>query len=308
MKLRLSQLSTHVQQSLAPLYLIASNEPVLIQEAVKLIRAAASQQQFNDYQWTSPSSTEDWEKLLSTQQTLDLFSQKQIIEIFLPTGKTGQTGAKYLQRLVKNLHGEQILIITADKIDKTLLSSRWVTLCEQAGVLVPIWPFNANELAQWLQSKASAQGIQLSAAVQKELLLRTRGNLTATFQALHQLSVYPQPIEMQQLKEIIAQQAQHAINDYIQLLFARNYIKSLQILQHLQTQAVEPTWIIWQLAQHVRIQLNTSVNPQPVWKTALHLIYELDAIAKGNSLAVLPWNDIWAALRHFTLKIGQASK
>ena len=330
MKLRLPQLADHLQQSLASLYFIASTEPVLIQDAVKLIRQAALKQQYTNYQWLSPSSSDEWEQLLTVQQNLDFFSQKSVIELFLPGGKPGQTGAKNIQHLIKNLNQDQIFIITTDKIDKTLLSSRWAAQCEQVGIQIPIWPLNPSELSAWVMQQSELQGVQLSAAVQKELLARTQGNLTATLHALQQLSLYPQPIEMQQLKEIIADVAQYAINDYIQFLFTvkghalatphpprpagdatsptRGEVsKSLQLLNHLQRQGVEPTWVIWQLTQYVRNQLNASVNTVPVFKKALYLLYELDAVSKGNPLVEIPWTDPWSALRDFTLKIGQAT-
>jgi hypothetical protein len=73
-------------------------------------------------------------------------------------------------------------------------------------------------------------------------------------------------------------------------------------------QEVEPTWIIWQLTQYVRNQLNAAGNALPIFKHALHLLYELDAVAKGNPLVAVPWSDSWSALRDFTLKTQVLAK
>jgi len=307
MKLRLNQLSVHLQQSLASLYLITSAEPILVQEAVKKIRSAAKQQDFTEYQWLSPSTKDDWEQLIDLQQNLNLFGYKQIIEIFLPGGKSGQLGAQYLQRLAKNLNKDQIIIITTDKLDKTLLSSRWLITCEQTGVLIAIWPLSIGEMTQWLQQRAEQHQVALSTDAHNKLLELTQGNLMAAEQALQQLNLYPQPIELAQLQELVADQAQYVINDYLQQLFSKNKAHSLQLLNRLQIQDVEPIWIVWQLAQYVRNQLNTSSSSKTFWQKMLHMIYELDAVSKGNPLAEFPWPDPWSALRHFTFKVAQTS-
>jgi len=250
MKLSLPQLTK--QSSLVPLYVIASAEPLLTQEATQIIRTAAQQAGFTERQWLSPSHQEDWQQLALLHSNLDLFSQKQLIELYIPNGKPSKQGIAHIERFVRNPNDNQILIISIDKIDKALLASRWLTQCEQAGIMTAIWPLSNTELSQWLQRRTQHYQVEFEKTAFTDLLNRTQGNLTAAEHALQQLSLFPQPINSAQLKELIADQAQFAIIDFVQSLLHHQHLQCLHILQRLEQDAVEPTWIIWQLANSIR--------------------------------------------------------
>lgn len=294
MKLRFSDLTRdltrHLQQAPASLYLIASNEAILLQETVKKIQQTAALKETWEHLWLSPSSKEDWESIIELQKNRGLFAKKQIIEIFLPNGKPGQTGATYLQQISKHINPDQILIIVSDKLDNALTTSRWFTALEPLGIALLIWPLSPTELAQWLQNRATEYEVVLTPQASQALLQRTQRNMLAIEQALQLLSLYPQPIDISPLEELIADQSQYIIQDFLQQLLSKKTGKSLQLLNRLQAQDVEPTWIIWQLAQFARDQ------KKDPW---LHELYALDLASKGNPLTDFPWPDPWAALRHF---------
>ncbi|MFI4954348.1 MAG: DNA polymerase III subunit delta [Gammaproteobacteria bacterium] len=298
MKLSLAQLSHQLQQ-LAPIYIIASAEPLLAQEAMDMIYRAARQAGFNDRIWMAPAHKDDWERLGSLHDNLDLFSQQQIIHLHIHNGKPSPYGIQQLQRYVQKPNSNQILVINIDKLDKALLSSRWFTQLEQAGILVAIWPLSTHELTAWLQRRAEHYQIQLEKSAFTELQNRTQGNLLATEQALQQLALFPQPIRLAELKALIADQAQYAILDFVQHLLHHQYRECLTILQNLQKNDVEPTWIIWQLAMNIRkAQL-------PIARALLPLLNEVEiGIKSGDTLNgwTLLRNFIYAGLKNYAKK------
>lgn len=287
MKLSLTQLPQQLQ-TLAPLYVIASAEPLLAQEASDLIYQAAQQAGFQDRIWISPAHKEDWEYVGNLHDNLDLFSQQQIVHLHLPNGKPSQYGIQQLQRYIQKPNANQLLIINVDKIDKALLSSRWFTQLEQAGVLIAIWPLSAPELTTWLRKRAEHYQIQFEPTAWTELQNRTQGNLLAAEQALQQLALFPQPIKQAELQALIANQAQYAIIDFVQHLLQHRYQECLTLLQYLQNAAVEPTWIIWQLAMQIRrASLSAAQHLLP-------LLSEVEiGIKNGDSLTS------WTLLKNF---------
>jgi DNA polymerase III delta subunit len=234
MKLTLPQLSGHLTQQLAPIYVLASPEPPLLQEAIQLIRTKAEQTGFNERHWFCPTQQQDWEQIALLQSNLDMFSQKQIIEIFLSNGKLGKHGSQQLQNFVKQISANNLLIISTDKLDKTITNSTWLNACADVGVFIPMWPSAPPE-------------------------------------------------------------QQTAINDYVKQITSGQFAQSVNTLKRLEENDAEPTWIIWQLAQHLRklIQMNARGN----YTQLLQKVGELEVTVKSFT------TDSWTALRQFTYEI-----
>jgi DNA polymerase III subunit delta len=289
MKLTFSQLTTHLQGSLSHFYIIMGNEPLLIQEAAMAIRKVAQHAGFTDRQWLSPTHQEDWQQVGGLYSNLDLFSQRQVIEIHIPNGKPSQHGIQHLLRYAEHPIEDHIVIISTEKIDKSLLSSKWVTQCESSGVLLPIWPLSPSEVSAWLKQRSEYYSVNLERPAFTELLTRTQGNLVAAEHALQQLSLISQPITLSKLQEFVADQAIYAVSDFVQHLLQRNHSKSLHVLNRLQQHDVEPTWIIWQLAQALRTVHKAAA------KALLPLLSQVEAMIKGNDGL-----DNWLALKNFT--------
>ena len=182
-----------------------------------------------------------------------------------------------------------LLLLPREKIDKTLLSSRWIKECESKGVVIPIWTFSTQDLSQWIQNRSQHYKIKLENAAFKELLNRTQGNLNAAEHALQQLALFPQPVTLTQLQELIADEAEYAVTDFVQQLLQRQYARSLHILNRLQQHDVEPTWIIWQLANGLR------KAQRPLAKILLPLLSQVEANLKGGDSL-----NSWLALKNFT--------
>ena len=81
MKLPIQQLEQHLAKKLAPLYLINSDDILLAQEAMDLIRAKARSEGYTERQSLVADSA-DWGKVLYTEShSLSLFATKRIIEL-----------------------------------------------------------------------------------------------------------------------------------------------------------------------------------------------------------------------------------
>ena len=104
MQVRADQLAAQLQKGLRPLYTVWGDEPLLAQEAGDLIRAAARASGCSERQvHTVAGQHFDWSGLLGASMAMSLFSDRQLIEIRIPSGKPGKDGSEALQRYCEAL-------------------------------------------------------------------------------------------------------------------------------------------------------------------------------------------------------------
>ena len=90
MQLRADALEPHLARGLANCYTVFGDEPLLIQEAVDRIRAAARAGGFTERSVYTVERSFDWSSLLGANQSMSLFGDRQLIELRIPTGKPGR--------------------------------------------------------------------------------------------------------------------------------------------------------------------------------------------------------------------------
>ena len=90
MQLGLSQLGAHLQRGLRSLYTVHGDEPLLQQEALDQIRAAARAQGYSERtSHTVMGAHFDWGVVLAGGASMSLFADRQIVEVRIPSGKPG---------------------------------------------------------------------------------------------------------------------------------------------------------------------------------------------------------------------------
>ena len=81
MKVNYSDLQTHLAQRLAPIYIIAGDEPLQLGEACDAVRASAKQQGFTERHVLHVERGFDWDSFLAISNSLLLFADRQFIEL-----------------------------------------------------------------------------------------------------------------------------------------------------------------------------------------------------------------------------------
>ena len=81
MAVRADQLSAHLPRSLAPVYLLAGAEPLLVQECRDRVFRAAQEQGFTERTVHDVNAKFDWGRLTDDSAALSLFSSRKIIDV-----------------------------------------------------------------------------------------------------------------------------------------------------------------------------------------------------------------------------------
>src|SRR5213076_3630223 len=87
MQLRAEQLHGHLAKSLAPVYAVHGDEPLLALEAADAVRAAARRQGFSERAVFEPGRGFDWSEFTHAAASLSLFAEKKLVELRLAAGK-----------------------------------------------------------------------------------------------------------------------------------------------------------------------------------------------------------------------------
>jgi len=331
MQLPHKQLAQHLRQQLAPVYLLHSDDPLLIQEARDAIRAKARESGFGQYQLLCIEPGFDWPHFTSLTQNMSLFSEKILIDLRNPTSKFDEKGLSHLLRYCENPSQDVLLLLSLPKLTSTQLNAKWVKGIEQHGVSIAIWPLFANELPRWIQQRLQQKGLRASQDATELLAQMTAGNLLATQQAIDKLPLlFAKGHEVQQadMWQVLAENARYGVFDLTQAVLLGQIKQVSRIMAYLPLANIEPPLVLWALSQDMRElidlqcklaqghsgqQLLQKVRPMrkpqlqaalqrcnlPSLYQALRFAAKIDGIIKGQSQG-----DAWQALTELALAIS----
>lgn len=209
MRLTSAQLAAHLGKGLAPVYIVAGEEPLLVQEALDAIRAKARQQGYSEREVLDADRHFDWQRLLDACASLSLFASRRLIEVNLPTGAPGVEGSKVLQQLAAKPAPDVLFLLVCGEIEWRNRSGAWYSALESAGAALYIEAVKAEQFPAWLSARARQAGVDLDAEAVEELAERTEGNLLAAAQDLEKLKLlFPgQAVSAAQLRQAVADSA-----------------------------------------------------------------------------------------------------
>ena len=244
--LSLQQLPAHLQSGLAPLYVLHGDEPLLEQEALDAIRAAARKQGYSERSVFVGSATQfDWSAVLAASASQSLFAERQIVEIRVPTGKPGKEGANVLQSLVQQAAraagaADTLLIVILPRADKTMQSTPWFGALVGAGVVVRIDPIERRNMPAWLAQRLQKNGQSVPTGEEGLRILNfftdcVEGNLMAAHQEVEKLALlYPKgPLSHEQVAASVLNVARYSINDLSDAALSGQTLRCQKILNGL---------------------------------------------------------------------------
>jgi len=242
-----------MQKKLQNIYIILSNESVLIEENLEKIYAKARSENFTEKESYVIGKGTNWDFLSSAEDNLDLFTTKKVIEIKLLEQGPGGKGAKALKDYVKEPDPNILLVVIGENLDRKSYSSAWVRAIEKAGVLLSLEPLSPKRLLMWIEKKGKELDISIGMEAAHLMVEKTEGNLMSTMQEIRKLSlIYPhQEIDLDRMKENIANSSRYSIFDFSNAFVTGNSKKAIKVLESLKAEGTPETLIIWALAREL---------------------------------------------------------
>ena len=264
MQLRADQLAAHLQKGLRPIYTVWGDEPLLAQEAGDAIRAAARASGCSERQvHTVAGAHFDWSGLLGASMAMSLFSERQLIEIRIPSGKPGKEGSETLQRYCRTVGSKSgddvVTLVQLPKLDRTQQGSAWFTALDSAGVTLRIDPIDRKALPQWIAQRLARQGQRVIAGEDGLRTLaffadRIEGNLLAAHQEIQKLGLlYPAgELGFEQIESAVLNVARYDVFKLGEAVLAGQVARALRMLDGLRAEGEAAVLVHWTLTEDIR--------------------------------------------------------
>lgn len=276
-------LPASLQQSARPVYLLSSDEPLLVRDWLDQARAALASQDFAEINSYQVEAGFDWEGLLEQGQSLSLFSSRRANIIRFNSARPGQPGARFIIQICENPDPDTVYILVMPKLDSSSKNSAWLKRVDQIGEICELKPVYSNQLAGWITRRAAEKGIVLESQAALALADLTEGNLLATDQELEKMALSSTAgtrIGLDQVTESIARSSRYNQFLLVDACLAGKPGRAFKVLQGLRDEGVLPVQVIYPL------------------QTTLETLLELKHRQRNNRLD----RQAWQALRIWSSK------
>ena len=213
MELRPDQLAAQAAaQPLRPVYLVAGPEPLLVMEAADAIRARTRAEGAEREVFEAEGRDPDWDGLEAAFNAPSLFSSRRLLELRLPGGKPGKTGAKVIEEFCRQPAGDVTLLIVAGDWSKAH-HGKWVDAVSRSGVVSIAWAMKPHELPGWIDRRLRERGLRAAPEAVQGLAERVEGNLLAAAQEIDKLVLLAPdgPLDLEAMQSLVADAARYDV-------------------------------------------------------------------------------------------------
>jgi len=262
MQLRPDALDAHLAKSLAPLYVITSDEHLLALEAADKIRRTARSQGFSEREVLVVERSFKWGELLAANQSQSLFGDRKLIELRIPTGKPGKDGGQALQEYVSALNPDNVTLIALPKLDWATQKTAWVAALQQAGVYIDIPLVERAQLPAWIGNRLAAQGQSADKQSIDFIADRVEGNLLAAHQEIQKLALlHPQgKLSFEQVQDAVLNVARYDVFKLNEAMLAGDAARLARMLEGLKGEGEALPLVLWAMAEEIRTLLKLRVG------------------------------------------------
>ena len=310
MKLNYQQVAAHLASGLLPVYLVSGDEPLLVDETLDSIRLAAREQGFDERESHLAERGFDWQALRAGMQNLSLFSSRRLFQVRLPTGKPGETGARFIAELTGDPPPETILVVVTPGLDSRTAKSKWVQALAKAGAWVQLRAPDRAGLPGWIAARLRQAGVSCDADSLELLASRVEGNLLAAKQEIDTLALVAGPgeISAETVRSVVGDGARFDVFQLTDAALAGDPRRAVRILQSLEREGVAAPLVLWSLNREIGVltdvvfrvsaglRLGQAMAEAGVWRSRQGLIGQAAGLHDCGSAAALV-SRAWAAER-----------
>lgn len=264
MQLRIDALDAHLAKSLAPLYVITSDEHLLALEAADKIRKRARAQGYSEREVLSVERSFKWGELLAASQSQSLFGERKLIELRIPGGKPGKDGSQALQAYAAALNPDNVTLITLPKLDWASQKAAWVTALQQAGVFIDIPLVDRAQLPNWIGQRLAAQQQSADRDGIAFIVERVEGNLLAAHQELQKLALLHPPgkLSFEAIHDAVLNVARYDVFKLSEAMLAGDAARLVRMLEGLEGEGEALPLVLWAMTEEIRtlIKVQTGLS------------------------------------------------
>jgi DNA polymerase-3 subunit delta len=251
MRLRGEQLAGHLAKTLAPVYGVLGDEPLLLLEAADAVRAAARKQGYTEREVYEPGRSFDWSELAHAGASLSLFGSRKMVELRLASGKPAPQASTAIVAWCERPNPEALLLVTMPRPEGGgWWEAPWFLALNQAGIIVEIQSVSRAALPGWLEKRLARQKQSASREVLQYLADRIEGNLPAAHQELQKLALLAPEgeLSLETVRDAVADVARYDTYVAADALVSGDTARYLRVLEGLRGEGEAPTYLLFTLS------------------------------------------------------------
>ncbi|MEX2488038.1 MAG: DNA polymerase III subunit delta, partial [Pseudomonadales bacterium] len=336
MKIYPDKLEAQLKKSVAPVYIVSGDEPLLVQESCDLIRSALKQSGYTERELFHIDANFDWDQVLFSANSMSLFADKKVIELRMPTGRPGDKGAVALKTYVDHPPDDTVMLVVTQRLDAAVQKTKWFKALEAMSVFVQVWPIDAKQMPRWIKERFNRAGLDISSEAVEMVVGRVEGNLLAAVQEIERLKLISesQRIEVDDVIESVADNSRYDVFSLIDTAESGDAARTHKIVQGLKSEGTEILYIVAMVSKELRNLekmanmvargqgVDTAIKSGGVWQKRKSLVAgslkrhnltacnemqqkmgQIDKMVKGL-LPGDPWTELVNVLMHLAGKPG----
>lgn len=255
---RLIQSLSKPGASLAALFVITGDDPLLTIEAADALRAIARKAGFIDRSSYLMDARSDWSTLGVASGSGSLFGDKLLMEISIPTGKPGKQGADALIALASRCQGqadEILTIVSLPRLDKTARESKWASALFSAGTILEMSNIERHQLPEWIAQRLARQAQQADTTTLQWLADKVEGNLLAAHQEILKLGLLFEPglLAHDDVEQAVMNVARYDVFGLRDAMLVGDVPRMVRIMGGLKAEGEALPLVLWAIGEEIRI-------------------------------------------------------
>ena len=249
------QLAQRLKRELAPFYVVFGEELLLALEAADRIRAAALSAGFEERKILIAEANFDWSELRDAGRSLSLFASKRVIDLRIPGGKPGKSGADALVEYCTSLPADTLTLISLPALDRQTLGTRWFGALEKAGETVHAKAVTRDRLPGWISQRLAQQDQRASRETVAFIAERVEGNLMAAHQEVQKLALLfpPGDLPFDDVRNAVLDVARFDVFELGSTILRGDRAHFLRMLDGLRGEGAALPLVLWAVAEEARV-------------------------------------------------------
>lgn len=233
--------------------LIFGNDNFLLQENLNKILKFFKKNGFNKSEYYNITKKTNWNEIYNKTQSLDLFTNKNII-LEIKKKENTEKISKKLIKLFNILHQKITIILIIKELNR---QNSWYKKIKNTGIFINSSLLEEKDLMIWMNKKIKKIGISLDKKTKKILCYYYERNTTYLNQILENINMAykNENITIDKVKKIINYSSNFKYYHWIESIFFGNTEKSIIILKKLKQENHELILILYSIQKELFIIL-----------------------------------------------------
>lgn len=314
-----------------PACCVVTGDEILLQtEAVDALRACAVRLGCSERSHWVMDARGDWSPVLAAARNTSLFGDLRLVEISLPTGKPGKTGADALQQLARMTQDGGLpdvrILIQLPALDRATQQSKWAQALRRQTHWIEVPSITRAALPDWIASRLQRQQQTADEETLGWLADKVEGNLLAAHQEIQKLAlIYPTgALTLDQVQSAVLNVARYNLYDLRDAMLLGQADRALTVLEGLRAEGEALLLVLWVVGEEIRLLARIAQAPgtrqdaafrasrmfglreklgrqalrripTAIWPRAVRHVHEIDRMIKGvpvEGRLADPWDEL----------------